>query len=367
MSILKISLNSFRNHDFIELDFSRGLTVIWGDNGSGKTSLLEAVHTLSLGKSFRTHSQKSLIKKGKKSFIIKGNFFSFGSKDIVSAQHDKSGNGRIRLNGKQIQSRKELIGRNNVVVLSPEEQSITKGPPKERRRFFDRLISTVSYDYLNTLQNYNRALKQRNAALLKLKENPTHYQETEIWDKQLVELGTKLWSLRIENINKYSQWLSRLVSEYSERIEIKVLYDKKRKTHQEYYNNLVKHKNKDKVFCTTGYGPHRDDIDIVFENKNLRNFGSQGEHKLSLIFLKLGEMCYVKEKTGAFPILLLDDLFAKLDLKRSKELVFLLNNLETDSGEPVQIIVTTTDMLNIEKSGMFSEQKEIKTHRFIRR
>ena len=130
--------------------------MIWGENGSGKTSLLEAIYILSLGKSFKTHKQASIIKKGHTNYIVKGTFSSGKILNNVAIQTNLKNKKVIKVNGKTIKNRKEIIGKNNVVVLSPEDQIVTKGGPKERRLFFDRLFSIVNIDYLNTLQEFNR-------------------------------------------------------------------------------------------------------------------------------------------------------------------------------------------------------------------
>ena len=118
--------------------------MIWGENGSGKTSLLEAIYILSLGKSFKTHKQSTVIKNGHSSFIVKGDFFSRGVKNKVAIQTNKKNKKVIKVDGKISKKRKELFGINNVVILSPEDQIITKGGPRERRIFFDRLFSIIN-------------------------------------------------------------------------------------------------------------------------------------------------------------------------------------------------------------------------------
>ena len=134
----------------------------------------------------------------------------------------------------------------------------------------------------------------------------------------------------------------------------------------DYKQKVLELESADIRYGRTTYGPHRDNIKIEFYNKDLRLYGSQGEHKIALIFIKLAEMIFIKSETKSYPILLLDDLFAKVDLGRSKKLVKLLNQLETNHGDPVQTIVTTTDIINIENSGLLNKDREIKTHNFKR-
>ena len=340
--------------------------MIWGDNGSGKTSILEAIHTLSLGKSFRTHKQKSMVMAGDRSFVLKATFLMGDKKNTIAAQYDLKSGQKIRLNGKTISNRKDLLGKNNVVVLSPEEQDITKGGPENRRRFFDKVFCVVSPAYLTCLQEYGRILKQRNAAILQSKEDISFSVQVDAWNERLAEKGVHLWNMRAEHIESFVRSLRLLVSKYDGVAEIEISYSVKKTTIENYIAHLQKTKNTDLKFGRTTYGPHRDDIVVCWEGKNIRDGGSQGEHKLCLVFLKLTEMVYIANKLGNAPTLLLDDLFAKLDLERSKALVKLFGLLENEGAGGVQTIITTTDMYNIENSGMLLAEKEIKTHHLER-
>ena len=335
--------------------------MIWGENGSGKTSLLEAIYILSLGKSFKTHKQNTVIKNGHSSFIVKGDFFSRGVKNKVAIQINQKNKKVIKVDGKISKKRKELFGKNNVVILSPEDQIITKGGPRERRNFFDRLFSIINKEYLNTLQNYNRALKQRNA-LLNNKESLVE-EIYLLWEEKLSIYAVKLWELRKKSFSDYTNSLNSVISEYQKNLTLTVSYNEKNYKKNDYEKLLRKTRDKDFILGRTTTGPHRDKIDVFWEYKNLRDFGSQGEHKISLILLKLAEINLIKEKTGEYPIILLDDVFAKLDLKRSKKLVSYLNSIRTGENKPVQTIITTTDILNVEKSGLKLDNLGVKTHK----
>jgi len=366
LGILKITLSSFRNHTHKEIDFSEGLTVIWGDNGSGKTSLLEAIHLLSYGKSFKTHRRGDLVKNADPSYVVRGKFKNKNKIDLVDTEFGLPGKTRTKINGKYISGRKDQIGRNPVVILSPEEQEITKGGPSDRRRFFDRVFSVVSKEYLGTLQIFGRLLKQRNAALMRIKEGRGPIEEILGWNEQIEATSLKLWSKRGALMKKYKESLVYLLSKYDGEIEIGLSYSPSVQEPSQYKEALLKSQKKDMLQGRTSLGPHRDDVDILWSGKKIRSFGSQGEHKLSLVFLKLSEMIFIKEQTGCFPILLLDDLFAKIDHGRSKKLVSLLNDIESERGDSVQTVVTTTDIVNIEKSGIFSGNPNIKNHHLTR-
>ena len=366
MSIHHLQLVSFRNHNIREFTFIQGLTVIWGENGSGKTAVLEAIHTLSFGKSFRTHKQREMIKNPHESFIIRGDFLSNKRPDKVAVEVKRSSGQKLKLNGSTLSSRKELIGRNNVVVLSPEEQSITKGAPIERRKFFDKMFSVSSRNYVDTLQQYSRILKQRNAAILNAKENNQQIESLQSWDEKLIDTGHRLWDIRFNFMNMFKTDLKSIVGRYDKDIQFKISYLDNIPSLDIYKTKIKKSQKKDIALGRTTFGPHRDNIALVWNKRDLRNFGSQGEHKLSLVLLKLAELVFVRKNSGTPPTLLLDDLFAKLDLERSKKIVTLLQSLETESGEPVQTIVTTTDLLNVEKSGLLSGAKKNKTYHLER-
>ena len=366
MAISKITLSSFRNYDQKALEINEGLTVIWGENGSGKTSLLEAIHTLSYGKSFKTSRQKELIKSGSVSYVVRGVFIKSGSNETINTEYGIKGIQKTKINGKLITNRKEQIRRNPVVILSPEEQEITKGGPAERRRFFDRVFSVVSTDYLNTLQAYIKILKQRNALLIRARDEKTQNGEILSWDKQLATAASSLCAQRKAMLEEYVSVLNYLQDHYEEDVQIGIKYKPNLKDSNEYLSLLSKTKDTDILFGRTTRGPHKDDMEMFWCGAKTRTVGSQGEHKISLVFLKLAEMLFVKEKVGRFPILLLDDLFAKLDLGRSKKLVNLINKLEIETNTPIQTIITTTDILNIEQSGILNSGQNVTNHHLTR-
>ena len=340
--------------------------MIWGKNGSGKTSLLEAIHILSLGKSFKTHKPKSIIKKGENYFVIKGDFLSNNIKTEVAIQTNIKNQQTIKINGKNIKKRRDLIGKNNVVVLSPEDQTITKGGPKERRSFFDRLFSVVNIDYLNILQEYTRTLKQRNALLVSANKNKIIEENLLLWEEKLSTLALKLWGLRKKIFFDYKKSLLETAKKYEKRLNLDIVYSKTVENKKEYQAKLKTLREKDILLGTTAIGPHKDKIEVFWENKNIRDHGSQGEHKIALVLLKLTEMNLIKKKTGIHPTLLLDDVFSKLDLSRSEKLVSYLNSVESKPKEPIQTIITTTDIVNVEQSGLVFNDKEIKSHKLER-
>tara|TARA_B100000427_G_C15498388_1_gene590893 strand:+ start:489 stop:1601 length:1113 start_codon:yes stop_codon:yes gene_type:complete len=363
LAISKLSLLSFRNHYKKEISFSKNITVIWGKNGSGKTSLLEAIYLLSLGKSFKTHKQKSMIKQGESSFIVKGSFLLNRIKNRIAIQTNIKNKKTIKVNGKTIKNRKEIIGKNNVVVLSPEDQVVTKGGPKERRFFFDRLFSIVNINYLKTLQEYNRVLKQRNALLSIANKNQAKETSFLLWDEKLSISAIRLWGFRKNSFLIFQKILNEVIINYQEGLSLDVVYLEKTPKKEEYQSQLEKTRDRDIFLGTTSIGPHRDKIDFFWSKKNLRDYGSQGEHKISLVLLKLAEISLIKKTTGNNPTLLLDDVFAKLDLDRSKKLVSYLGLIESKARESIQTIITTTDIVNLKQTGLTLKNKNIKSYK----
>ena len=360
MSIDSLSLISFRNHNSNYFEFSKGVTVIWGENGSGKTSVLEAIHLLTSGKSFKTNKKTQLIKENKKNALLKAVFSKKKVKNIIAAQVEKN-NSKIKVNGKQVTNRKDLIGKNNVVVLSPEEQPITKGAPLQRRQFIDKMFSVSNKKYINSLQEFNRALRQRNAVLQNIRENKEKANQLPSWNNLLSDKAEKLWGERVYYIKEFKNLFHSTVEQYDKTLDIKVLDTIQEKKKGEILEILNKREKNDIISGRTSYGPHKDDISFFWEGKNLRDYGSQGEHKLTLFLLKVSEMLFLKKHTGLYPILLLDDLFAKLDLERSKKIVAMLSLFSDEESKRAQTIITTTDILNVENSGLLEKYNNSKT------
>ena len=168
---------------------------------------------------------------------------------------------------------------------------------------------------------------------------------------------------RSKCFSDYLKSLDNVVGQYQKDIILNVLYTEKTFTIEEFQRKLKQTRERDSLLGSTSHGPHRDNIKILWSGKDIRECGSQGEHKISLILLKLAEINLIKQKTGKYPTILLDDVFAKLDLNRSKKLVSYLNSIKTEEKDPIQTIITTTDVLNVEQSGLILNNKNVETHK----
>ncbi len=330
--------------------------MIFGENGSGKTSVLEAIYLLSMGKSFKTNRQKEMIKKGMDKAIINGSFFKNNITNKIDILVDSKLKKKIKINGKEILKRNELLGYNNVVVLSPEEQKITKDSTKQRRIFFDKLFSITSKNYITTLQEYNKVLKQRNAVLKDTTDFIEYDKRIEPWDNIIIQKGLKLWKHRYTKLLTFKSLFKNVTNNYNSKLNLNFSFNKNIINQREYKEKMLKNREKDILLKRTSFGPHLDQYTFFWNDKNLRNFGSQGEHKIFLVLLKLTELNFIKEKTGENPIFLFDDLFATLDIKRSKEIIKILN--KSEEHDHIQTIITTTDIYKLNNIGFDFNSKE---------
>ena len=351
---------SFRNHESTNMSFGPGITIIWGENGSGKTSVLEAIHSLSFGSSFRTNNKKELIKEGSNNFLIEGFFKNKkGVESTVFFSQDTSGNKKIKINKKEIRKRKDLLGLNNVVVFSPEEESITKSGPSNRRKFFNKVFSIVSKSYLEDLLNYNSVLEQRNA-VLKINSKKKINKQIEIWNKPFSEKCEKLWRQRKLLLVDFLEVFKETVKKIDLGLVCDISYNQKTTKKEETISLLERTLDTEIALGFTALGPHRDDFLFKWRGRAIRKHGSQGEHKMFLALLKISELLFISKKTKKSPVFLIDDIFANLDIERSKKLLRFVEGLRLQEKSKPQTIITTTDILEVQKEGFFSNYGKIK-------
>tara|TARA_B100000131_G_scaffold244841_2_gene237577 strand:+ start:285 stop:1397 length:1113 start_codon:yes stop_codon:yes gene_type:complete len=363
MEISSINMISFRNHDKTNISFDPGITIIWGKNGSGKTSILEAIHSLSIGSSFRTNNKKELIKKGTNNFLIEGLFKNKkGVENRVFFSQDIKGNKKIKINNKEIKKRKEILGLNNVVVFSPEEETITKNGPKNRRKFFNKVFSIVSKKYLEDLLKYNSILQHRNA-VLKMGLKKRINKEIEIWNEQFVEIAEKIWRQREKLLDEFLFVFKETLKNLELGIVCNISYDIKKTRKKDLLISLEERIEAEVALGFTTIGPHRDEFVFDWAGRSIKKNGSQGEHKMFLALLKITELLFISKKTNKNPVFLIDDIFANLDIKRSKRLLRFVEKLRFHENFKPQTIITTTDLMGVQKEGFFSNYGEIKKHK----
>lgn len=336
MYVKKLKLSGFRNYKSEEFEFLPDTNILYGNNAQGKTNALEALYIFSIGKSFRTQQDRELIN-------LSENFTRFSVEyedkartneiEIVIRRDRKK---QIKINDIPISKMGDLIGKFTVVLFSPDELNLTKGSPGERRRFLDIAISQLRPKYYHILRRYNKVLEQRNNLIKKLRvTSDASYKDTLfVWNEKLAEYGIAIIEYRAKFVEKLSEFSKKIHSEISgEDFEIK--YKSAFSTKEEFKKKLDESINKEIEQGFTMYGPHRDDLEIFTQNKDIKTYGSQGQHRSAVLALKLSLADIIYEDTGEYPILLLDDIMSELDSHRRAYLVSKIKDK--------QVIITCTD------------------------
>ena len=357
MQLASIRLRDFRNHTDTTLEFGEGINVILGDNGQGKTNILEAVSYLCLTKSFYASHDTVVISLGKESFDIEGVVVSDAQvENHVRVAYQAASREKVyTINKRRIEPLSSVIGRFPIIILSPEHTPITFGPPSSRRRFVDMLLSQSSRAYFEDLLEYRHILKQRNKTLLDARltrSDPGPLLEA--WTGQIVEVGARIMNKRRQFVEQFGPFIS---SSYHAIVggaeEPTINYipavrpgnemvggESANLTKEEFADRLqkeIREKSRDEArLGTTLVGPHRDDFALKINDLDLRKFASQGQHKTFLIALKVGEFFFLKEQRGETPIFLLDDAFSELDEHRARGVLELLAGLS-------QTFITSTN------------------------
>lgn len=338
MYIQEIQLKDFRNYKELQVSFSKNVNIFLGNNAQGKTNLLEAIYLNAMAKSFKTMRDREMIRFGEAFCKVKTDCIIGGEAHTTEILITKEGKKGIKINGVKVQKITELLERIYIIIFSPEDLKIVKDEPEKRRRFIDRELCLIKPGYFHALNNYKRALKQRNTYL---KEEMIENSVLDIWDMELAKYGSKVVSERnafIGKINEISREIHHKISGGKENLSVKyepntnVCHDMKG-----YFYNLLKEKRSDDIKNrTTGIGPHKDDIKISAGEIDLRKFGSQGQQRTAALSLKLSEIKLIEEEMREKPILLLDDVLSELDHERQS---FLIHSLGGN-----QLFITTTDL-----------------------
>ncbi len=337
MKIISLELENFRNYKQAVVNFSDGLNVLYGQNASGKTNMLESVYLCSIFHSPRTTKDKEMILMGENKARVKIVIESKFRKHVINLQIDEQGKKKVAVDNIPINRAGELLGVLGVVFFSPDEMKLVKEAPQERRRFLDVGISQQQKSYFLALQRYNKTLKQKNNLLKEYKFNPNIDDMLDVWDSVLAKEGAILIKKRMEYINVLNDAAGRFHYELSgEKEKLVLSYESGAKTdcasealQNNLYNAIVASRQKDKElgFCTVG--PHRDDIKIEINGKDSRKFASQGQQRTIALAMKLGEVVIYKNEIGEPPVLLLDDVLSELDQSRQSLLLKMTQGFQT--------------------------------------
>ena len=378
MFLKRLSLTNFRNFTRLDVDFPRRVVVLVGDNAQGKTSMLEAIYFLAAFTSFQTHADRQVIN------------FHETKKDsltvtrLVAEYQHAQGRHRLEvrlilepmgvLNGQRLRKEilldgvkkhvNEVIGHFNAVIFVPQMSQIIEGVPEDRRRYLNLALAQSTPAYARVLSEYNQALTQRNALLKLLGERSGNADQLEVWDEALTRLGAQIILWRIEAIQQIERLAARVHYELTHGSEtlrlsyepafdplpkpngqlglkMDTVLDRSRLELDEirdgFRARLRELRNEEIARGVTTIGPHRDEMRFLATDIDLGNYGSRGQVRTTLLALKLAEVNWMKERTGEWPVILLDEVMAELDLQRRADLLKYV-------GESEQVLFTTTDL-----------------------
>lgn len=345
-------LISFRNYEKLNLSWSKHANILLGMNAQGKTNLLESIYFLTLAKSHRTSSDKEMIRFGDSFAIVRGKSVTrLGNTLLEMILYEKGKKGKI--NGIEQSRLSDYIGTINVVMFSPDDLELIKGGPQVRRKFLDMEIGQVSPAYLYYLNRYNKILMQRNQGLKEIAAKRFDPSLLAALNEQLARYAPKVWHKRLIFLQKLSEWAREihlritggkeiLSLEYQGSIPVYPEMDEERLA-VDFLSLLEKKADKDLERGYTIYGPHRDDLLILIDGKEVQKFGSQGQQRTAALSLKLAEIELIHEEIGDYPILLLDDVFSELDSDRQTHLL-------SGFWDQCQTFITTTSVELIPES-----------------
>jgi DNA replication and repair protein RecF len=327
MYLKKLSLVNFKNLEIFDFSPSPKINCFIGDNGIGKTNILDSIHYLSFCKSFINPSDKIHIQYEKDFFIIDGLYYRDDIEEKIYCGVQSGKNKSFRKNGNEYQKLSDHIGFIPLVYSTPTDINLIHGGSDFRRKFVDTIISQFDKNYLNNIIAYNKALDQRNHLLKSFASlNYFDAESIDIWDMQLIEYGVKIHNQRMlfkdEIIDIFQNYYN-IIAENREKVDL--IYQSQLSSHD--FNKLLKDNiKKDRALNYTSSGIHKDDFDFVLNSFALKKYGSQGQQKSYIISLKFAQFDFIKKHTGLAPILLLDDIFDKLDQKRVVQITKLVSD-----------------------------------------
>ncbi|MFA5686954.1 MAG: DNA replication/repair protein RecF [Bacilli bacterium] len=355
MILNSISLRNYRNHKSVDLFFEKGLNFIVGDNAQGKTNIVEAIHFLSLGRSFRTNEDFNLINDQSDTAYVIANITFGDLKKKISVSLSPSGK-KVLYNNKVVKKLSELNDIINVIIFEPPTTMLFKTSPKTRRDFLDINLSKIDENYLKSLFSYEKILKERNNLL---KNEDVNLDQLEIITDMLIDAAEKIVVSRTNYIYEINKVFPKVVSTINKTKEnVSINYFPFVKADEDYKINaktaFSKALESDLKKKVTSIGPHREDFKISLNNKDVAKYGSQGENRLLALSLTLCPYFLIKEKDKK-PIIVLDDVMSELDDENKERLISFLTNFE-------QVFITST---SLQSKGV--NTYEIKNNKILRR
>ena len=348
MFLKKLKLTQFKNHSSSSYDFGQRINCVLGNNGKGETNILDSIYYLSFTKSAIGSQDRLAIQHEMSSFTIHGSY----DECVLAIQFQKGKTKTLKIDGKEPDKLSDVIGKVPLVIVLPDDTAMIKEGSEERRKFFDGALSQFDSMYLQSLLKYNKILKQRNSLLKQNDGKSLNYRLIETYDDQLIPLAVSISNRRQELKDLF---LPFLIKNYAELHEVGETPDLNFKTqvHEGFESMFRNNFQRDRIMQRTLLGSHKDDFEFVLDGELIKKFGSQGQQKTFIIALKLALYDFLKDKKQQKPLLLLDDIFDKLDDSRIEMLVSLL----LDENRFGQIFIT--DARKDRSKELFKGKKEV--------
>lgn len=345
LRLQSLRLCNFRSYEDVTFEFAPGINLIAGGNARGKTTILEAIHYLICGRSFRTQQSSELIRYGQSYFFLEALFVKNNVEQRLKVSCDATQK-KIIYNNTVYPSLSNLLGLLHGAVYTPDDAKLVKGQPAARRQFLDIQIAQVDPLYVHYLSRYNRAMSQRNC-LLRAKENET----IETWEQEMASAAAYIWQQRHAAVSELETSCHSLYQTLSgEASQLSLAYKGAFKgslqaTGEEYFKTLLKNRAREKILGYTLAGPHKDDLVFALQGQEVRFFGSEGQQRTCVAALRLAEWSRLKSHSGLHPLMLVDDVGISLDGSRKERMMGHLFHLG-------QVFLTSTE------SGFYQTTRE---------
>ena len=332
MQIKNLNLQNYRNYDSLSVNFYHGCNIIYGENGQGKTNILESIYMCGFGKSHKSSKEREIIKNGCEEAHIKAEFESEYNSHRVDIHLRKNKSKGMALDRVPIRKYGDLYGNILVVMFSSEDLDIVKRSPSERRKFLDMQLCQIDPLYMDNLVNYNKIIDQRRELFKRADEDGDLHEfnsTLDIWDLQLCDYGSRIIKRRRQFIDELNEIIFDIHYDITGgREKLKIVYEPSA-NEDTYFEELLKNREKDRFYKQTHMGPHRDDMSFYDGDTDLKIYGSSGQQRSCALSLKLSEIYIIEKIKKEKPVLLLDDVLSELDRNRQNQLIKCLDDIQT--------------------------------------
>ena len=359
MKIRYLKLINFRNYHSLELELNPGINIFIGENGVGKTNILESIYVLALTKTNRDNLDSEMINFNEEYLKIEGKITSgdlIKTKEVDIYKNKK----QLFINGKEIRRHRDYVKDFSVISFSPKDLNIISGSPSIRRNLLNIDLSQINNKYIGYLNEYNSILKMRNEYLKRMNLNGfTDERYLEILNNEIINKAVRIYEYRLDFIDKINKLLPNIFKKISNLEGLTIKYNNTigiENFNEEEIIKKMKSKfkrilNFELLQGATTIGPHRDDFSFILKDIDMKNFASEGQQRLAIIALKIAEIYIFKEELNEYPVLLLDDIFSELDIKKRNKIIKYLD-------ENIQTIITTTDINDINKERQNNQERK---------